>query len=67
MCLAAMVMAKVDEVYYAFGNDEAAPYGFSNAHVYDALHLPLPTSLSMTRLNVSVAVEHVYGPAPRTG
>lgn len=63
MCLAAMIMAKVNEVYYAFGNDEAAPYGFSNAHVYDALHLPLPASLPMTRLEIGVPVEQVYGQA----
>jgi tRNA(Arg) A34 adenosine deaminase TadA len=61
MCLAAMVMAKVNEVYYAFGNDEAAPYGFSNAHVYEALRLPLPASLPMTRIDVGIPVEQVYG------
>ncbi len=61
MCLAAMVMARVDGVYYAFSNDEAAPYGFSNAPIYDALRLPLPTSLPMIRLDVGVAAEQVYG------
>lgn len=60
MCLAAMVMAKVDKVYYAFGNDEAAPYGFSNAHIYDALRLPLPTSLPLTRLDVGMTAGQVY-------
>lgn len=61
MCLAAMVMARVDEVYYAFGNDEAEPYGFSNAPIYQALRLPLPTSLRLTRLDVGVPAEQVYG------
>jgi guanine deaminase len=63
MCLAAMVMAKVDKVYYAFSNDEAAPYGFSNAHVYEILRLPLPASLPMTRIDVGVPSEQVYGRA----
>ena len=64
MCLAAMMMAGVSEVYYAFDNDEAAVYGFSNAHVYDALRLPLPASLPLTRLEVGVTAEQVYGPRP---
>ena len=61
MCLAAMVMARVDEVYYAFGNEEAEPYGFSNAPIYQALRLPLPTSLRLTRLDVGVPAAQVYG------
>ena len=61
MCLAAMVMARVDEVYYAFSNDEAAPYGFSNAHIYDALRLPLPTSLPLTQLDVGMEPGQLYG------
>lgn len=64
MCLAAMVIAKVDEVYYAFGNDEAEPYGFSSAPIYEALHLQLPTSLPLTRLDVGVTAGQVYGPEP---
>ena len=31
MCLAAMVMGGVQAVYYAFDNDDAAPYGLSSA------------------------------------
>ncbi|HVW65437.1 MAG TPA: nucleoside deaminase [Nitrosospira sp.] len=61
MCLAAMIMAKVDKAYYAFSNEEAAPYGFSNAPVYEALHLPLPTSLPLTQLDIGVAPGQLYG------
>jgi guanine deaminase len=61
MCLAAMLMAKVDAVYYAFSNDEAAPYGFSNAPIYEALRLPLPTSLSLTQLDIGMAAGQLYG------
>jgi hypothetical protein len=56
-----MVMAEADEVYYAFGNDEAAPYGFSNRQAYQALRLPLPASLPIIPVDVGVVVEQVYG------
>jgi len=61
MCLAAMIMAKVDKAYYAFSNEEAAPYGFSNAPVYEALHLPLPTALPLTQLDIGMAPGQLYG------
>jgi tRNA(Arg) A34 adenosine deaminase TadA len=63
MCLAAMVLAGVKEVYYAFGNEDAAPYGFSSAQVYEALHLQLPVSLPLNKLKLDgLSAEQVYGP-----
>ncbi|MES2025755.1 MAG: nucleoside deaminase [Pseudomonadota bacterium] len=41
MCLAAMVLTGVDAVYYAFDNNDAAPYGLSSEAVYQKLQLPL--------------------------
>lgn len=62
MCLAAMVLAGIKEVYYAFGNEDAAPYGFSSAQVYEALHLQLPIALPLNKLKLSgVDAEQVYG------
>jgi len=62
MCLAAMVLAGIKEVYYAFGNEDAAPYGFSSAQVYEALHLQLPVELPLNKLKLSgVDAEQVYG------
>ena len=40
MCLAAMTMAGVQAVYYAFDNNDAAPYGLSSEAAYQALRLP---------------------------
>lgn len=40
MCLAAMRLAGVGEVYYAYSNDEAAPYGLSTAAIYADLAKP---------------------------
>ncbi|MDE2367202.1 MAG: nucleoside deaminase, partial [Betaproteobacteria bacterium] len=59
MCLAAMVIARVDAVYYAFDNSDAAPYGFSSEAIYQALRLPLaPPPLPLIRLDIGVtAVE----------
>ena len=62
MCLAAMVMAGVDAVYYAFDNDDAAPYGLSSAAAYRALRLPLePPPLPLTRLDTGVSAAQLYG------
>lgn len=62
MCLAAMVMSGVQAVYYAFDNDDAAPYGLSSAAAYAALRLPLvPPPLPLTRLSTGVTAEQLYG------
>jgi guanine deaminase len=63
MCLAAMVLAGIKQVYYAFGNEDAAPYGFSSAQVYEALHLQLPVALPLNKLRLDgLEAEDVYGP-----
>ncbi len=40
MCLAAMHLCGVAEAYYAYGNDEAEPFGLSTAAVYAQMALP---------------------------
>jgi tRNA(Arg) A34 adenosine deaminase TadA len=40
MCLAAMYMAGVSGVVYAYSNEDGAPYGLSTAHVYGELNKP---------------------------
>ncbi|CAB3798871.1 Guanine deaminase [Paraburkholderia caffeinitolerans] len=40
MCLAAMRMAGVGEVHFAYSNEDAAPYGLSTAAVYADLAKP---------------------------
>lgn len=41
MCLAALRIARVDAIYYAYSNDESEPFGFTTAHLYDELVKPL--------------------------
>lgn len=41
MCLAAMRLAGISEIYYAYSNDEGAPYGLSTAPLYAELAKPL--------------------------
>jgi len=69
MCLAALVMTGVDAVYYAFDNQDAAPFGYSSESAYQALHLPLPpVALPFTRLDVGYKPKDVYGePTGGTG
>jgi len=40
ICMAAMRLAGVGEVYYAYSNDDGAPYGLSTAAVYADLAKP---------------------------
>lgn len=40
MCMAAMRLAGVEEVVYAYSNDDGAPYGLSTAAIYAELAKP---------------------------
>jgi len=61
MCLAALVIAGVDGVYYAFDNDEAGPYGFSSKTTYETLRLPLvPPPLPLTRIDIGLPAAELY-------
>lgn len=40
MCMAAMRMAGVNEVVYAYSNEDGAPHGLSTAAIYDDLAKP---------------------------
>lgn len=62
MCLAAMLMCGIEAVYYAFDNQDAAPYGLSSEATYQALKLSLtPAPLPLTRLDVGVSARQLYG------
>ncbi|MGE6269271.1 nucleoside deaminase, partial [Aeromonas media] len=51
MCLCALVMNGISAVYYAFDNEDAAPFGFDSSASYDRLRLPLsPPPLPLVKL-----------------
>jgi tRNA(Arg) A34 adenosine deaminase TadA len=56
MCLAAMRMTGITEVYFAYSNEDAAPFGLSTAAVYAELAKPLAEQ-SMTFRHVPILVE----------
>ena len=65
MCLAAMLASGIEKVYYAFDNEDAAPYGLSSSAAYAALglsqeHPPLP----LVRIDTGVTAAQVYGAVP---
>jgi len=65
MCLAAMVMTGIDAVYYAFDNQDAAPYGLSSETTYRRLGLSLaPPPLPLIRLDTGVSAGQLYGGQP---
>ncbi len=57
MCMAAMRLAGVDEVAYAYSNDDGAPYGLSTAAIYADLAKPFAEQ-SMKIRYVPVRLEH---------
>ena len=56
MCLAAMRMSGITEVYFAYSNEDAAPFGLSTAAVYAELAKPLAEQ-SMTFRHVPIREE----------
>ena len=53
MCMAAMRLAGVEKVFYAYSNDEGSPFGLSTAAIYEDLAKPFAEQ-SMTIRHVPV-------------
>jgi len=51
MCLSAMHMTGIQEVYYAYSNEDAETYGMSTAGIYAEMAKPVSQQ--------SIRVEHV--------
>lgn len=67
MCLSALVMNGIAAVYYAFDNEDAAPFGFDSTAAYHKLGLPLaPPPLPLIKLPSPLAAAELYG-APEHG
>ncbi|MDM5086701.1 nucleoside deaminase [Aeromonas rivipollensis] len=63
MCLCALVMNGISAVYYAFDNEDAAPFGFDSSASYDRLRLPLnPPPLPLVKLPSPIPAAVLYGP-----
>jgi tRNA(Arg) A34 adenosine deaminase TadA len=61
MCLAAMRMAGVAEVAFAYSNDDAEPFGLSTAAIYADLARPLAEqSMRIRHMPVEDAGAHPY-------
>lgn len=64
MCLAALVMNGAEQVFFAFDNNDAAPYGMSSEGTYQRLRLSLtPPPLPITRIDTGIRPEQLYGDA----
>ena len=62
MCLSALVMNGIAAVYYAFDNEDAAPFGFDSPAAYHKLGLPLaPAPLPLIKLPSPLAAAELYG------
>lgn len=56
MCMAAMRLAGIEEVFYAYSNDDAAPYGLSTAALYTEMAKPF-SEQSIKILHIPVRPE----------
>ena len=64
MCLAALVMNGAEQVFFAFDNNDAAPYGMSSEGTYQRLRLSLtPPPLPIARIDTGIRPEQLYGDA----
>ena len=61
MCMAAMRLVGVSEVYHSYSNDDGAPYGLSTAGIYAELAKPF-SEQSMKISHVPIRPES--GPDP---
>lgn len=62
MCLAALVMGGVEQVFFAFDNQDAAPYGLSSEGTYQRLRLSLnPAPLPIQRIDTGITPGQLYG------
>ncbi len=65
MCLAALVMTGVEQVFFAFDNNDAAPYNLSSEGTYQRLRLSLnPAPLPIARVDTGITAAQLYGDAP---
>ena len=65
MCLAALVMAGVERVFFAFDNNDAAPFNLSSEGTYQRLRLSLnPSPLPIARVDTGITAAQLYGDAP---
>ena len=65
MCLAALVMNGAEQVFFAFDNADAAPYGLSSEGTYQRLGITLrPQPLPIARVDSGISAAQLYGEAP---
>jgi len=68
MCLSAMHMIGISQVYYAYSNDDAEPYGLSTARIYAEMAKPLSEqSIKIEYLPVRGDGENPYAAWQRAG
>ena len=65
MCLAALIAGNAQQVFFAFDNADAAPYGLSSEGTYQRLGIALiPPPLPITRVDTGISAAQLYGNAP---
>jgi guanine deaminase len=60
MCLAAIAMTNINEIIYAFDNNDAAPFNLSSKSLYDKLNIKEINFIKMNKLQTKYTATQVY-------
>ncbi len=64
MCLALLISANANKVFFAFDNDDAQPYQLSSEGTYQRLGITLkPLPLPIERVETGITAAQLYGDA----
>jgi tRNA(Arg) A34 adenosine deaminase TadA len=62
MCLSAMHMTGIKEVYFVLSNADGEPYGLSTAKIYEEMQKPLGLqSINIQQHSLTGALDRLYG------
>lgn len=61
MCLAAIAMANISEIIFAFDNQDATPFNYTSQSIYDKLKIHSVDFIKMTKLPTQYRAFDLYG------
>ena len=60
MCLAAIALTNIREIFYAFDNNDAAPFNFASTALYNKLKITEVTFIPISKLSTKYTAEQLY-------
>lgn len=60
MCLAAMAFLNINDIFYAFDNEDATPFNLSSQKVYDKLNIKEITNFKIQKIKTKYSIQELY-------